>query len=256
LTEAVYADKIVTSSTVKPSEVNIVPRKTIVYKTLIDPSVVRIEGEKLKSTLFKEKTFWQKQSEKIDFISVEKYYDPYITINGQYTIDYYRKATYKWKVSKEVKEVVLSGKTFKLNQIAKEQEIEVDAEERLFKESSAFLVFDKDGNQMELSNVQFGQSESGAEELFKTFKMSEIPQNRDLDLLRGEIAQRPEEVNRVISEVLKVDERSVIYIPMYKLTYRHVQSGKEASIEFNGITGQVIKRSKAGAGCIKSILLG
>jgi hypothetical protein len=245
LTEAVYADNIVTSSTVKqPTEVNIVPRKTIVYKTLIDPSVVRIEGEKLKKTLFKEKILWQKQSDRIDFVSIQKYYDFCITINGKYSIDYYRKATYNWKVGMEVKDVVLSGKTFKLDQVAKEQKIEVDVEERLLKESSAFLVFNKDGDEMELGNVQFGQSESNPEDLVKTLKMFEIPPNRDLDLLRDKIAQRPEEVSRVISEVLKVDERTVIYIPMYRLTYRHAQSGKESSIEFNGITGQISKQNK------------
>ncbi|MGC9346256.1 MAG: hypothetical protein ACP5ER_05655 [Candidatus Bathyarchaeales archaeon] len=81
----------------------IVERKTIVYKTLVDPTVVKVAGEKLKDKLFVRFRFWKPKPEEIQFVSMDKYYEPYIVISGKYVIDYYRKCVYTINVDEKVR---------------------------------------------------------------------------------------------------------------------------------------------------------
>jgi len=62
---------------------NIVERKTIVYETQMDPSVARVTGEKLKKQLFTRYGLFKPKSDENQFISLEKYYQSYIKINGR-----------------------------------------------------------------------------------------------------------------------------------------------------------------------------
>ena len=94
MSELSYPVEVVTKATVTCTIEDIPPRKTVVYRTLIDSAAVRIEGEKNKHKLFKRFLFLSRPSEEIEFVSIEKYYEPYIIISGSYLIDYYRKESY------------------------------------------------------------------------------------------------------------------------------------------------------------------
>lgn len=241
---------IITPATVKAAEENasqgaIASRKTIVYKTLIDPSVVRIAGEKNKCRLFNDSLFWRYRPEEIDFISVEKYYEPYIAVNGKYSIDYYRKSIYTVKTSKEVKEVLLFDHTFRPEAVptvtASEHRIKIEVEERLLKEKRAFLFLNSCGQDANFKEFPSGPSENNPEELIEAFKMQEIAPSMDVDILRDRIAERPYDVKRTVEEVFQIDERSLVYAPRYKLTYKCLKTGKEASIVFDGVTAKPLK---------------
>jgi hypothetical protein len=125
----------------------IVKRTNIVFRAIVDPELIEIACEKLKEQLFAKFAFYwfQPKFEDIHFVSLEKYYEPYILIHGKYLIDYLRKSTFAIKVPKEVREVILSPTkyvpiTSKSNRIVK-----LDAEERLIYEEKAFLILDKNG---------------------------------------------------------------------------------------------------------------
>lgn len=110
LTETVSDEKAVISTEPmpgnEPSNEKIVERKTIVYETLVDPTVIKVAGEKLKDQLFARFGFLKPKPEEIQLVSMDKYYEPFMVISGKYLIDYYRKCTYAVNVRKEVLEVI------------------------------------------------------------------------------------------------------------------------------------------------------
>ena len=104
LTETISNEKIVISAENTPAREDIIPRKTIVYETLVDPTVVRVASEKLKQQLFTRFWFFKPKPEEVQFISIDKYYEPYIVISGKYSIDYYRNCAYTINVDEDVSE--------------------------------------------------------------------------------------------------------------------------------------------------------
>ena len=236
------------SSSITDSIENISSRRTIVYRTLIDPATARIEGEKNKHKLFKKFLFNINAPSEIEFVSTEKYYEPYVTVSGKYTIDYYRKCSYAVRVDKEVTEVILFDNTFipkqVLNSTMSQRSIKVDGEERLIKESGIFLFLNKNGQESNFSEFPPAPSEENPQELIKLFKMPEIAANMDVDVIRKRILQRPTDINRIVTEVFEIAERSVIYRPIFKVRYKCPRIGKEAYLEFDGVTSKLIREKK------------
>ena len=79
MTELACTPEIVISASIPDSKECIASRNTIVYQTLIDPTVARIAGEKNKHKLFNKFLFKLNNPSEIEFVSTEKYYEPYIT---------------------------------------------------------------------------------------------------------------------------------------------------------------------------------
>ena len=154
MTETVSAEPVVISAETSSKE-KIVERKTIVYEAVVDPELIKVACEKLKKQLFTKFAFYwfQPKLEEIQFVSLEKYYEPYIVISGKYFIDYLRKCTYILKVPEGVREVILRAdkyvpETSKSNRIVK-----LYVEERLVNEAKAFLILDKDGRDSDADNM-------------------------------------------------------------------------------------------------------
>ena len=131
---------------------NIVSRKTIVYETRVDPSVIRMAAEKIKQQLFTKFGLFGPKSEEIQFVSIDKYYQPYILINGKYSIDYYRKSMYTVRVDQEVKEVILLNNKFMPEPVEdsskyKHSLFKLEGEERILNEAKAYLILNDQGQE-------------------------------------------------------------------------------------------------------------
>lgn len=236
---------MITSSTVTTAKENIAVRRTIVYETLIDPTVARVVGEKNKGKLFGRFMFGLKP-EQIEFISMEKYYEPFLVISGKYLIDYYRRCSYVVNVGREVKEVVLLDHTFvpEKSTHSSNQTIEIHGEERIIKENNAFLVLNYYGEEMKLGKLPSAPSEKDPQEVMKAFKMQEstpIAPDMDVEIIRKKIARQPADVNRIVNEEFGIDERSVIYAPRYRLTYENSEKGQESCLVIDGVTSKPIR---------------
>lgn len=224
---------------------SIVSRKTIVYETRIDPSVIRIAGDKIKHQLFTKFGLFGPKPEEIQFVSVVKYYQPYIMVEGKYSIDYYRKNVYNVRVDQEVKEVVLLNNKFMPEQVEdssyyKYSRIKLEGEERIVKKEKAYLILNDQGQETTLKGLPSAPSEKNPQELIEKKGLKEFPQNIDVDFLQQRIAKRPNNVNRIVGESFEVTERSIIYTPRYKLTYVNPKTGQEKTAEFDGVTSQRI----------------
>jgi hypothetical protein len=244
LTETVSAEPVVISAETPSTKEKIVKRKTIVYKALVDPELIKVACEKLKKQLFTKFAFYwfQPKVEEIQFVSLEKYYEPYIVISGKYFIDYLRKCTYIVKVPEGVREVILRPNkyvpvTSKSNRIVK-----LHVEERLIDEAKAFLILDKNGRDSADDNIPFGTPEKKPEKAIKEFGIEELPENADVNFLKERIAKRPKDMCRIVEEIFEVTERTVIFTPRYKLLFRWVKTGEEKILVLDAVTAERVKQ--------------
>lgn len=243
MSELAFTEGVITSSTVVPTFENIAERRTIVYETLVDPTVVRIAAEKNKSRLFNRFLFKLNRPEEIEFVSIEKHYEPYVVVSGKYSIDYFRKCAYSVIVDRQVKEVILLEHSFTPGQAlgsSNRNGITLEGEERLFNETSAFLILNRSGQDSKLNELPSAPSEKNPQELIESFKMPQIDPVIDIEVIRKRIEHRPLDVNRIVNEAFLIDQRSVIYTPRYKLTYKCPKLGKEAYLEFDGVTSKLV----------------
>ena len=68
MTETISSEKVVISVQNAPLKENVVARKTIVYETLVNPTVIRVASEKLKQQLFTRFGLLKPKLEEIQFV--------------------------------------------------------------------------------------------------------------------------------------------------------------------------------------------
>ena len=240
LTQTINTDPVVISAETWPTKENIVERKTIVYEAPIDPTVIRVSGEKLKQQLFTKFGLFRPKSEEIQFVSLDKYYEPYIVISGKYFIDYYRKCTYIFKVDDAVKEVVLLNFKFLPETSKSSRIVKLPGEERLVKEAKAFLILDENGKDATVDNLPSAPSEKKPEKVLAEFGIQKLAENEDVNFIRERIAKRPKDVGRIVEEVFEITDRSLIYTPRFKLRFKNLKTGEEKIMVFDGVTSKRI----------------
>ncbi len=224
----------------------IIPRKTIVYETRVDPTVIKLAGEKVKQQPFTKFGLFKPESEEIKFVSLEKYYQPFIVINGKYSIDYYRKSAYIVKVDEAVKEVVLLNNKFlpetrTNNSYGAKTQIKLEGEERIVNEAKAFLVLNSQGQDTPPKSLPTAPSEENPQEIIEQNGLKQFDENVDIDFLKQRIAKRPSDISRIVNESFEVTERSIIYAPRYKIKYFNSKNAQEKTVEFDGVTSEKIK---------------
>ncbi|MGD0029676.1 MAG: hypothetical protein ABSC91_12150 [Candidatus Bathyarchaeia archaeon] len=255
MTETVPDEKMAVLTETIPSGERLAERRTIVYETRIDPTVIKMTAEKLKLQLFARFRFLKPKPEEIELISIDKYYEPYMLISGKYAIDYYRKCAYTIQIEKEVIEVILLNQKFEPCHTADSpmrdrNTIALEGEERLKKEAKASLVLDRNGQEVPLERLPSAPSERNPKKILAAFGTEEITQDADLDTIRSRIVQRPKYISRLVNEIFEVDERVVIYTPRFRALYRNMMSNEERIIEFDGVTAARIRQSKHGENSI------
>jgi hypothetical protein len=241
LTETKQIEPVAISTELTWKKENIVERKNIVYETHMDPTVIRVAGEKLKKQLFTRYGLFKPRSEEIQFVSLGKYYEPYIVISGRYFIDYFRNRAYVFEVDEAVKEVVLLNNKFLPEADRNARVIKLLGEERLVHETKSFLVMDKNGRDAQLDNFSSAPSEQKPEKAIQEYSIQELPENTDVDFVRARIARRPEDMSRIVEEIFEVTERTVIYAPRFRVAYKNTRTGEEKALVIDGVSSKRIE---------------
>jgi hypothetical protein len=222
----------------------IVPRKTVVYETLVDPAVIILSGERMKRHLFTKFGVRKPKSVPIELRSMEKYYEPFIVCSGRYFLDYYRMSDYTIPIDSDVTEVILINQKFYPKRENSTASIRLEGEERLVIEKKAVFMLDKNGQEASLETLPSAPSEKNPEETIKKYGIKEIDSSADVEFVRKRLVHRPENLSRTVSEIFEVGERVVIYAPRFRLTYVNAYSYEEKSVEFDGVTSKRIRDEK------------
>ena len=225
----------------------------MVYETLVDPTLIKVSGERIKRQLFTRFRFIKPKSAPIELFSMKKYYEPYVVVRARYFLDYYRMNNYVVAVDNEVTEVILLKEKLRPKHSSSGGSIKLEAEERLEVEKKAFLMLDKNGQEVNLETLPSAPPEKNPEETIKKYEIEELPSDSDVDFVRKRLVQRPENISRIVTEVFEVSERLVVYAPRFELTYVNALNYKKKTVEFDGVTSKRIRDEKLHSKFVQAI---
>jgi len=231
---------------------NIAQMKVIVYKSKVDPAILKQKAEEMKNELFV-KRFSKPKPKDIHVVSVDKHYEPYVLVDAKYRIEYYTKKVYIIDVTEKAKTVKILGESFKPQKVAipdTEPEqfrkvISLEGQEWSFYEAKTYFILDKNGNEISPDQVPIAPSEDNPKKLLKEFgKKAEnvTVSTREVILMaKTKIIKRPSDVDNVDNEIFQVTEHAIIYNPIYIITFRNVKTKEEKAVRIDGVNAEIIK---------------
>jgi len=237
---------------IPPVPEKISKRKIIVYKSRVDPTIVKLTAEKMKYKLFAKFGFSKHRSEEIRVVSVDKYYEPYILIDAKYSIQYFKKRVYTLDVDAETEEVKILGETYKPEIEASRsgeaggprKVISLEAELWSSYQDKAYLVLDKEGQEIPPDQVPAAPSEDHPEKILKEFSkktgMVQVSPRKEVEMVKARIVKRPSDVAKIEDEMFQISEHAVIYSPLYEITFRNVRTGEERLVKIDGVSAKII----------------
>jgi hypothetical protein len=86
----------------------------------------------------------------------------------------------------------------------------------------------------------YAPSEKFPQEIIAKCGLKELAQNLDVDFIKEKIVKRPKDTNRIISETFEVSERTAIYYPIYKVTFKNSNTAQKKTVEFDGVTSKIL----------------
>ncbi|MCJ7613375.1 hypothetical protein MUO71_01220 [Candidatus Bathyarchaeota archaeon] len=227
-------------------------RKVIVYKSRVDPTIVKLTAEKMKHKLFAKFGFSKNRSEEIRVVSVDKYYEPYIVIDAKYDVQYFTKKVYTLGVDPETDEVKISGESYTPEvdtgysgaEGESRKMIRVEAEMWSSNKDKAYLVINGEGQEIPPNQVPAAPSEDQPEKILKEFSKKtgalQISPEKEIDLVKARIVKRPSDIAKIEDELFQISEHAVIYSPIYEITFRNVKTGEDKLIKIDGVTAKII----------------
>jgi hypothetical protein len=223
----------------------VVDRKIIVYKTLIDPTVIKLATEKVKDRLFVKFGFLKPNPDQIQQASFEKDYEAFVIVDGRYNIDYYRRRIYTLRVDDKAQEVILFNQTFKpeVNMESAGKVVRIEGEERLIHEAKAYVVLSADGREVSPKRIPSAPSEEQSRRLaaeIEATKKTQIQPDEEINIIRNKIVRRPTEIKRVVKELFEITDRAIIYTPIYKVKFQNVKTGETKTVKFDGVTARLL----------------
>lgn len=222
----------------------------IVHKAVIDPSNAKSIVERQKNRYFAKLGFLKPKHEDIDCESVSLYYEPLHVIQARYYVDYYKKNTYTIKIDKKVSEVIIFGQRLMPESLKRTEKIlkrsykkiNLDAQERIIHEASAYVAQDRTGREIDPGKLPLAPSlpepEKALAEYGEKARKPAISPEKLTNVLRERIVRKPSETERIVEEVFEVTENTVIYTPIYEARCRYLKTGEIKIIPISGVTGK------------------
>jgi len=223
-------------------------RRFIVYKTSIDPTVIKLAVEAIKKDLFAEMGFLKTELEDILCVSIDRYYEPYIFLDGKYSIEYYSKFSFNLQVDEDPQEIIILGKKFRPKIVNDPErgdygEITLEAKKHFLHEKKVNLILDKAGREVPFEQMPIAGSEEDPKKILEAFKEKveglQVAPNEEIEILRSKIAQRPKEIDKIATELFEVSERAVIYSPIYEITFQNAKTCEKKIVKMDGVTALI-----------------
>jgi hypothetical protein len=223
----------------------IVDTRSVILKSSLDSNRVKFQGEKLKTSFFTRFGFLKPKPKDVRLIAFSKYYEPYIVIGGKYSIDYCKRHGYALKVEDRTQALFIDGKKLKPEALAggcDARVIKLVGEEHSHYENESYVILDRQLQEVSAENLFFAPSENDLENEEGDFDLRKpkISLDEEIAFLRCKIAKRPADVAEIVREKFEINERTIIYSPVYELTYKNMKNGEKVTVLINGVSGGVI----------------
>jgi hypothetical protein len=218
----------------------IVDTRTIILKSRLDSKNVKLLGDKLKTGFFSRFGLLKPRPKDVLLVAFSKYYEPYILIGGKYSIDYCKRHNYALKVEDETQAIFIDGKKLKPEPLSprdRDKVINLVGEEHSHYENETYIILDRLLQEVPPEKLFFSPFESELENSDFDLRKPKLSLDEEITFLRSKIAKRPADVAEIVREIFEINERLIIYSPVYELTYKNIKNGKNVTALINGITG-------------------
>jgi hypothetical protein len=228
----------------------ITEQKIIVYKSRVDVRSVRATAENMKTQLFRKLVFIKPKPEEVQIISMDKYFDPYVVVDGEYSIEYSKNWTRNIQVDDTMQEITIFSEKIRPVSLRDHLStpckiVKLTGEGRHKFEAKAHLIFDKHWRKVGLEQLPFVPFEEQPEKILNMIDQKygnfNLTTGKGVELLKSKIVHRPSDILIIHNELFKVCERAIIYKPMYKVTIRNLKTNKEMVIIIDAISGKTSK---------------
>jgi len=225
----------------------VVDRKIIVYKSCVDPKEVRATAEKIKTKLFSKLVFMKPKPEEIQIVSIDKFFEPYVVVDGEYSIDYSKNWSHNIQVDETMQDLAFCGE--KITPVSLKDHLATPCKivtlagvGRFKSEAKARLIFDCQWREVGLEQLPFVPFEEQPEKILDTVdpnpESASVSEEKEVEILKSRLVQRPSDILSIHKELFSVFDRALIYKPMYKVTVKNIKTKKEATIVIDAITGK------------------
>ena len=227
----------------------IAKRKIIVYKSRVDPTIVKLTAEKMKNKLFIKFGFSKPRPEEIRVVSVDRYYEPYILVDAKYSVDFYKTKVYTLDIDNETEEVRILDKIFEPETVVdaagkSHKIIKLEAHECSSYENKAYVILDKTGREIPADQVPSAPSEDHPKKVLKEVgkkaRKVKFSPKKGVKMIKAGIVKKRPEADMVENELFQISEHAVIYSPIYEITFQNVKTGEERSIRIDGVTAKIV----------------
>ena len=177
---------------------------------------------------------------------------PYILIDANYSVQYFKKKVYKLSVDAETDEVKILGESYKPELESSpsgaagesSKVIKLEAEMWSSYHDKAYLVLDKEGREIPPDQVPAAPSEDHPEKILKEFSkktgMVQVSPRKKIEMVKGRIVKRPSDMAKIEDELFQISEFAVIYSPIYEITFQNVRTGEERLVKIDGVSAKII----------------
>ena len=223
----------------------VVDQKTIILKSRLDPTKVRLLGEDKKTNFFIRFGFIKPKSKDITLVGFSKYYEPFIVIGGKYWIDYCKKHLFELKADNEVQKIFVGGEEVKLepfDSAKPSRALRLVGEEHYHYVDETYFVLDRLKRELPLEKIHIAPFEhelENAESFNLDLRKVSISLEEEIEFLRSKIVKRPSNADFIIKEIFEINERMIIYNPMYELVFQNFKTSRVVTVIIDGVTGKL-----------------
>jgi hypothetical protein len=225
---------------------NIVEKKTLILNSRLDYRSVCSWGEALKTSFFVRLGVIKPRRDDISLVAAGKYYEPYLVLGGKYSIDYCRRHVYAFGVSDQTQKICFGEEIFKSETLSSEKLskiIKIAGEERSHYQNETYIIFDRMMKEVSPREFPLAPFESQLEDSAKLdldLRKLKISLDTEITLLRSRLVKRPLDAAKVIRETFEINQRLVVFRPVYELAFQNTKNGEAVTASIDGITGEIL----------------
>jgi len=183
----------------------------------------------------------------VQIISIDKYFEQYVVVDGEYVIDYSQNWSQNIQVDETMHELTFFNE--KITPVSLKDHLATPCKivtlagvGRFKHEEKARIIFDARGHEVGFEQLPFVPFEEQPEKILDTVDQNHesvsISDEKELELLKSKLVHRPDNILSIHNELFNVFDRALIYKPMYKVTFKNIKTKKEATLLIDAITGK------------------
>lgn len=226
----------------------VVERKIIFFKSTFEIKAIRKTAEKAKSQMFSKYFFLKSKPEESEINTIDKYFEPYIVVDGVYSIDFSKEWRHSIKVNEEMQILKISNKNFEPNFMDNRIDLpykvlELEGTGRFYHEERKRIVFDEKWNEVRLDLLPYLPFEEDVQEILSESVNQQLTEGlnaeKEVEILKSKIFKRPTDFSIIHKEWFNVSERALVFKPMYRVTATHTKTQKKVTFVIDGVNGKI-----------------